>query len=97
VRDLNGVEKIEALYYNGKCPGYRWAGGRMQTVTMSSKYQIVIPREIREKHQLKPGKKFIVMSIGDRIELVPEKSMKEMRGILRGMDTDIDREREDRL
>lgn len=69
----------------------------MQTVTMSSKYQVVIPRQIREKHNLKPGEKFILMSIGDRIEMIPERKMDELRGVLSGMDTDPGREKEDRL
>lgn len=69
----------------------------MQTVTISSKYQVVIPRQIREKHNLKPGEKFILMSIGDRIEMIPERKMDELRGVLSGMDTDPGREKEDRL
>ena len=69
----------------------------MQTVTISSKYQIAIPRQIREKHNLKPGERFILMSIGDRIELIPEKKMEDLRGTLPGMDTDPGREKEDRI
>jgi AbrB family looped-hinge helix DNA binding protein len=69
----------------------------MQTVTISSKYQVVIPRQIREKHNLKPGEKFILMSIGDRIEMIPERKMDELRGVLSGMDTDPGREKEDRI
>lgn len=69
----------------------------MQTVTISSKYQIVIPRQIREKHNLKPGEKFILMSIGDRIEMIPQKKMDDLRGVLSGMDTDPGREKEDRV
>lgn len=69
----------------------------MQTVTISSKYQVVIPRQIREKHNLKPGEKFILMSIGDRIEMIPERKMDDLRGVLSGMDTDPGREKEDRI
>jgi AbrB family looped-hinge helix DNA binding protein len=69
----------------------------VQTVTISSKYQVVIPRQIREKHKLKPGEKFILMSIGDRIEMIPERKMDELRGVLSGMDTDPGREKEDRI
>ena len=69
----------------------------MQTVTISSKYQVVIPRQIREKHNLKPGEKFILMSIGDRIEMIPERKMDELRGVLSGMDTDPGREKKDRI
>jgi AbrB family looped-hinge helix DNA binding protein len=69
----------------------------MQTVTISSKYQIAIPKQIREKHNLKPGERFILMSIGDRIEMIPEKKMEDLRGVLSGMDTDPGREREERI
>ena len=69
----------------------------MQTVTISSKYQIAIPKQIREKHNLKPGEKFILMSIGNRIEMIPEKKMEDLRGVLSGMDTDPDREKEERI
>ena len=69
----------------------------MQTVTISSKYQIVIPRQIREKHNLKPGEKFILMSIGDRIEMIPEIKIDDLRGVLSGMDTNPGREKQDRI
>jgi AbrB family looped-hinge helix DNA binding protein len=69
----------------------------MQTVTISSKYQIAIPKQIREKHNLKPGERFILISIGDRIEMIPEKKMEDLRGVLSGMDTDPGREKEDRI
>jgi AbrB family looped-hinge helix DNA binding protein len=65
----------------------------MQTVTISSKYQIAIPKQIRERHNLKPGERFILMSIGDRIEMIPEKKMEDLRGVLSGMDTDPGREK----
>jgi len=69
----------------------------MQTVTISSKYQIAIPKQIREKHNLKPGERFILMSIGDRIEMIPEKKMEDLRGALSGMDSDPGREKEERI
>jgi AbrB family looped-hinge helix DNA binding protein len=69
----------------------------MQTVTISSKYQIAIPKQIREKHNLKPGEKFILMSIGNRIEMIPEKKMEDLRGVLSGMDSDPGREKEERI
>ncbi|HMJ07552.1 MAG TPA: AbrB/MazE/SpoVT family DNA-binding domain-containing protein [Pyrinomonadaceae bacterium] len=68
----------------------------MQTVTLSSKFQIVIPQSIREELQLTPGEKFRVIRYSDRVELIPVREMEEMRGFLRGMDTIIERE-DDRL
>lgn len=69
----------------------------MQTVTISPKYQIAIPRQLREKHNIKPGERFILLSIGDRIEMVPEKKIEDLHGILSGMDSDPGREKEDRV
>ena len=66
----------------------------MQSVTISSKYRIAIPRPIRERHNIKPGEKMILMSIGDRIEMVPERKMEDLHGILAGMDSDPGREEE---
>jgi len=68
----------------------------MSTVTLSPKYQVVIPRQIRESLRLHPGERFHVFSYGGRVEFVPVRKMREMRGALRGMDTRIHRE-DDRL
>ena len=62
----------------------------MQTVTLSSKFQIVIPRSIREQLQLMPGKKFRVIGYADRVELIPVRRVEMMRGFLRGLDTKIE-------
>ena len=64
----------------------------MTTVTISTKYQVVIPKEIRDKIQITPGQKFQMIQIGNRIELIPIKNIKEARGFLKGMDTTIERE-----
>ncbi len=64
----------------------------MEIVTISPKYQVVIPRAVREGLGLKPGQRVHVMRYGDRIEMVPLRSAREMRGFLRGIDTRIDRE-----
>lgn len=64
----------------------------MTTVTVSEKYQIVIPKEIREKLKLKPGQKLQIMQIGDRIEFILLKDIKDAHGFLKGMNTDINRE-----
>ena len=66
----------------------------MDTVTVSTKYQVVIPREIRASLGIKPGTKFQVLRYDNRIELIPVKPMREMRGFLRGMDTAIEREKD---
>jgi AbrB family looped-hinge helix DNA binding protein len=68
----------------------------MNTVTVSSKYQVVIPKEIREKVGLKVGTTLEVINYGTRIELVPIQPIKELKGIFRGINTDITRE-EDRI
>jgi AbrB family looped-hinge helix DNA binding protein len=64
----------------------------MTTVTVSPKYQVVIPKEIRESLELKPGQKLQIIQFGDRIEFLLLKSMKESRGILKGINTSIDRD-----
>lgn len=68
----------------------------MTSVTVSSKYQIVIPKEIRESMGIVSGQKVQIMSYQGRIEVIPLKPMKEMRGFLKGIDTTVLRE-EDRL
>jgi len=68
----------------------------METITISPKYQIVIPRMVREALGIKPGQKVQVLQYQNRIEFIPLKKMKEMRGFLKGMNTTVDREK-DRL
>ena len=68
----------------------------MSTVTVSPKFQVVIPQAIREALRITAGEKLRVMSYGDRLEFVPVRPIKKMRGFLRGMDSQIERE-EDRL
>jgi AbrB family looped-hinge helix DNA binding protein len=63
-------------------------------VTISTKYQVVIPREVRKALGLKPGERAEVIPYRNRIELVPVKQMREMRGFLRGMDTAFKRDGE---
>ena len=64
----------------------------MATVTISPKFQVVIPREIREKLGLKPGQQVQAIAYRGRIELIPVRPLKEMRGIVEGIDTSIERE-----
>ncbi len=64
----------------------------MGTVTISPKFQVVIPKAIREKLSLLPGQKVHAIAYGDRIELIPVRPIKEMRGFLKGIDTTVERE-----
>jgi AbrB family looped-hinge helix DNA binding protein len=64
----------------------------METVKISPKFQVVIPRRIREKLQLVPGQKVQAIVYEGRIELIPLRPIQEMRGFLAGIDTTIERE-----
>ena len=68
----------------------------MKTVKISPKYQVVIPRKVRESLKLIPGQKVHVFAYDNRIELIPERNISEMRGFVKGINTTIDRE-EDRV
>lgn len=68
----------------------------MDTVTLSPKYQVVIPQAVREAMGLRSGIKLQVLHYENRIEFIPVKSAKKLRGFLKGIDTDIERE-SDRL
>jgi AbrB family looped-hinge helix DNA binding protein len=68
----------------------------MNKVTLSNEYQVIIPKEVREKIGLKAGVSFEVITYSNRIELVPIKPIKNLKGILKGIDTNIIRD-EDRI
>lgn len=68
----------------------------MQTVTLSPKYQIVIPKAIRQAMRLRPGQKMQIVEYDGRIELIPERDIEELRGFLKGINTEFERE-EDRV
>jgi AbrB family looped-hinge helix DNA binding protein len=68
----------------------------MEIVTISPKFQVVLPKKIRDALALRPGQKVQAMASEGRIELIPVRRMREMRGFLRGMDTDVPRD-EDRV
>jgi AbrB family looped-hinge helix DNA binding protein len=68
----------------------------MQTVTVSPKFQVVIPRKVRESLGLRPGQKMQVIEYDGRIEFIPEKDISELRGFLKGINTEFERE-EDRV
>ena len=69
----------------------------MDTVTLSPKFQVVIPRRIRERMRLRPGEKLQVISFDDRIELIPVRPMSKMKGFLKEFDPSFQREKEDRV
>jgi AbrB family looped-hinge helix DNA binding protein len=64
----------------------------VSTVTISPKYQVAIPKEIRKRLKLTPGQKVRIIAYDDRIELIPVVPIKKMKGFLKGMDTEVPRE-----
>ena len=64
----------------------------MNSVTVSPKYQVVIPRAVREYLGIKPGQKVQVVQYEDRVELIPLRPIKQTRGFLKGIKTQIQRE-----
>ena len=64
----------------------------MLSVKLSPKYQVVIPKEIRESLQLIPGQRMQVVQYENRIELIPEKNIEELEGFLKGINTSFKRE-----
>ena len=67
---------------------------KANTVTLSPKYQVVIPQRIRENLRLCPGERFHVISYEGRVELIPVRRMREMRGFLHGMNSEIQRDKD---
>ncbi len=64
----------------------------MQSITVSPKYQVVIPKTVRKSLNIRPGQKMQVVEYAGRIELIPERDIKELRGFLRGINTEFKRE-----
>lgn len=69
----------------------------MESVSISPKFQVVIPKDIRERFKLKAGEKMVMIPYEGRIEMVLERNIKSMRGFLRGMDTEVKRDRTERI
>jgi AbrB family looped-hinge helix DNA binding protein len=69
----------------------------MTTVTISPKFQVVIPKAIREQLKLFPGQKVQALAYGNVVEFLPVRPASELRGILRGLDTSFERDRGDRV
>ena len=68
----------------------------MNTVVLSPKFQVVIPRTVRRAMGLRPGQRMQVVEYEGRIELIPDRDIAELRGFLKGINTDFERE-EDRI
>ena len=66
----------------------------MVAVTVSPKFQVVIPKAVRERLDIRPGQKLQILQFSDRIEFVPLRDVKSMRGFLKGMKTNVPRERD---
>lgn len=69
----------------------------MATTKLSGKYQVVIPKTVREALRLKAGQQFTVLTKGDLITLVPQRSLQGVRGVLKGHETGGYRDRRDRV
>jgi len=69
----------------------------MDVVTISPKYQVVIPRAIRERLGLRPGQQVQAIVHGDRVELIPLRPARALRGFLKGIDTTLERDDADRV
>jgi AbrB family looped-hinge helix DNA binding protein len=66
----------------------------MTSVTVSPKYQVVIPKAVRESMGIVAGQKIQILTYHNRIELIPIKPMKKMRGFLKGIDTSVKRDKD---
>ena len=68
----------------------------MSTVTVSPKYQVVIPEKVRKEMGIKPGQKFEVIEYEGCLEFVPVKDIRSLRGSLSGLEADVHRDKADR-
>lgn len=68
----------------------------MDAVTVSTKYQVVIPKRVRQSLNIQPGQKMQVLEYGHHIVMIPVRPIEKARGSLKGIDTDPQREKEDR-
>ena len=65
----------------------------MTVVRVSPRFQVVIPQQIREALGLRPGQQVLALHYADRVEFIPVKALKSMRGFLKGIDTTVSRNR----
>ena len=66
----------------------------MLSVKVSPKFQVVIPKQVRESMQIVPGQQMQIIQYENRIELIPERDVKELEGFLSGIDISFDREKD---
>jgi AbrB family looped-hinge helix DNA binding protein len=66
----------------------------VDTVTISPKFQVVIPRAVREQLGLEPGQKVQALAYNNRVELIPVQPLRRMRGFLKGLNTTVARDRD---
>ena len=64
----------------------------MEAVKISPKFQVVIPKRLRRALKLVPGQRVQMVVYGDRIEMIPLRTLSEMKGFLKGIDTAVERE-----
>ena len=69
----------------------------MDAVTVSPKYQVVIPLKVRERMRVKPGQKMHVIAYDNMVVFIPVRPIKQARGSMKGIDTRIERDEEDRV
>jgi len=69
----------------------------MDAITISPKYQVVIPLKVRERMRVKPGQKMHVIAYDNMVVFIPVRPIKQARGSLKGIDTRIERDEEDRV
>lgn len=69
----------------------------MDAVTVSPKYQVVIPLKVRQRMRVKPGQKMHVLAYDNMVVFIPVRPIKEARGSLKGLNTDIERDEQDRV
>ena len=69
----------------------------MESVTVSTKFQVVIPLKVRQMLHITSGQKMQVIAYNNRIVMMPVRQIQEVRGSLKGMDTAIERDEEDRI
>ena len=65
---------------------------RVAQAVVSTKYQVVIPEDVRKSMKVRPGEKFQVLNYDGRVQLIPLRSMSSMKGLLRGMNNRLPRE-----
>ena len=64
----------------------------MEAVKVSPKFQVVIPKKLRDALKLSPGQKVQMIAYDNRIEMIPIRKISDMKGFLRGIDTTVERE-----